>query len=199
VLAAATALAGAAEALPPETIFAQAAPSVVTVYAADRRGRPTSQGSGVVVGDGRVLTNCHVLKGSDQVGVRTASATLTAELVEVKLAYDLCLLRAGLLRAPPLERGNALDLRVGQRVYALGAPLGLELSFTEGMVSALRREQGYPLIQTSAAVSPGSSGGALLAPDGRLVGIVTFGAAEGQNLNFAMPIDLLDEFRELPR
>jgi serine protease Do len=189
----------AGEPLSPEAIFERAAPSVVTVYAADRRGKVLSQGSGVVVGPGHVLTNCHVLKGADHVGVRTTTATATASLVEVKLDYDLCLMRATLLRAPALARGNALDLRIGQRVYALGAPLGLELSFTEGMVSGLRRELGYPLIQTSAAVSPGSSGGALLAPDGRLVGIVTFGAVDGQNLNFAMPIDLLDEFRELPR
>jgi serine protease Do len=189
----------AADGLAPELIFERAAPSVVTVYAADRFGKVLGQGSGVVVHEGFVLTNCHVLKGADYVGLKTASAAVTAELVEVRLDYDLCLMHAALLRAPPLRRGNALDLRIGQRVFALGAPLGLELTFTEGLVSALRREQGYPLIQTSVAVSPGSSGGALLAPDGALVGIITFGAAEGQNLNFAMPIDLLDEFRSLPR
>jgi len=189
----------AADALAPELVFERAAPSVVTVYAADRYGKVLAQGSGVVVHEGFVLTNCHVLKGADYVGLKTASAAVTAELVEVRIDYDLCLLRASLLRAPPLRRGNALDLRIGQRVFALGAPLGLELTFTEGMVSGLRREQGYPLIQTSVPVSPGSSGGALLGPDGTLVGIITFGAAEGQNLNFALPIDLLDEFRTLPR
>jgi serine protease Do len=189
----------AADALAPELVFEGAAPSVVTVYTADRRGKALGQGSGVVVHDGFILTNCHVLKGADFVGLKTASAAVTAELVEVRMDYDLCLMHAPLLRAPALRRGNALNLRIGQRVFALGAPLGLELTFTEGMVSALRRERGYSLIQTSVAVSPGSSGGALLAPDGALVGIITFGAAEGQNLNFAMPIDLLDEFRSLPR
>lgn len=193
----------AAPPLPPETVFERAAPSVVTVYAANRAGRVISQGSGVVVQQGRILTNCHVLKGADFVGIKAAGATLTAELAEVKIAWDLCLLRAPLLRAPPIPRASTLDLRIGQRVFALGAPLGLELTFTEGLVSGLRKEGAYSLIQTSAPISPGSSGGALLAPDGRLVGIVSFQVSDGENrsenLNFAMPIDLLDEFRELPR
>ncbi|HMM75602.1 MAG TPA: S1C family serine protease [Gammaproteobacteria bacterium] len=187
----------------PEFVFERAAPSVVTVYAADRGGRVLSQGSGVVVQARHVLTNCHVLKGADFVGLKSGGATITAELVEVKIAHDLCLLRAALLDAPPLARGSAQDLRIGQRVYALGAPLGLDLTFTEGLVSGLRHEGGYALIQTSAAVSPGSSGGALLAQDGSLVGIISFKLSdEGnhrENLNFAMPIDLLDEFGTLPR
>jgi|LNFM01.1.fsa_nt_gb serine protease Do len=189
--------------LAPELVFERAAPSIVTVYAADRQGQVVSQGSGVVVAHAHVLTNCHVLKGADYVGLKAGSAAVSAELVEVRLEHDLCLLKSPLLPAPPLARASSLDLRVGQRVFALGAPLGLDLTFTEGMVSGLRREEDYPLIQTSAAVSPGSSGGALLAPDGRLVGIVTFQASDGeqrsQNLNFAMPIDLLDGFRMLPR
>lgn len=189
--------------LAPEFVFQRAAPSVVTVYTVDRDGRTLGQGSGVVVQAGFVLTNCHVMKGADAVGVKSRGATLTAQLLEVNVTYDLCLLRAALLDAPALTRGNAQDLRIGQRVYALGAPLGLELTFTEGLVSGLRREGGYDLIQTSAAVSPGSSGGALLAEDGRLVGIVSFKLSDaqgrGENLNFAMPVDLLDEFRELPR
>ncbi len=193
----------AAPALAPERVFERAAPGVVTVYAANRGGEVLSQGSGVIVHAGFVLTNCHVLKGADFVGLKSGGATVTAELVEVQIAHDLCLLRAALLDAPALARGNAQELRIGQRVYALGAPLGLDLTFTEGVVSGLRREGGYALIQTSAAVSPGSSGGALLAQDGSLVGIISFKlsdeAQRSENLNFAMPIDLLDEFRRLPR
>ena len=185
--------------LAPELIFERAAPSIVTVYAADSSGDTISQGSGVVVREAHVLTNCHVLKGADYVGLKNNSAAVSAELVEVHNEHDLCLLRAPLLRAPPIVRGSSLDLRIGQRVFALGAPLGLELTFTEGLVSGLRRKGAYPLIQTSAAISPGSSGGALLAPDGSLVGIVTFQASDNerrsQNLNFALPIDLLGEFR----
>lgn len=189
--------------LTPEAIYRQAAPSVVTVYAASHDGGVANQASGVVVRPHYVMTNCHVLKGGDFAGVKAGGATITAELVEVRLNYDLCLLHAALLDAPPLVRRSTRDLRVGQRVYALGAPLGLELTFTEGLVSGLRPEHGYVLIQTSAAVSPGSSGGALLTQDGGLVGIVSFKLGDetghSENLNFAMPIDLLDEFRTLPR
>ncbi|MCC7120987.1 MAG: serine protease [Gammaproteobacteria bacterium] len=197
---------GAVHAVPlpaPEAVFERAAPGVVTVYAANRAGKVLRQGSGVVVHARHVLTNCHVLKGADFVGLKSAGATITATLVEVKLAYDLCLLRADLLSAPALARGSAQDLRIGQRVFALGAPLGLDLTFSDGLVSGLRHEGGYVLIQTSAAVSAGSSGGALLAQDGSLVGIVSFKLSDdtgrSENLNFALPIDLLDEFRHLPR
>jgi TonB family protein len=81
------------------------------------------------------------------------------------------------------------DLKVGQRVYAIGGPQGFELTLSEGLISGLRRsENGFSqLIQTTAAISPGSSGGGLFDQDGRLVGITTFLLEESQNLNFALP------------
>jgi hypothetical protein len=78
-------------------------------------------------------------------------------------------------------------LRVGQRVYAIGAPEGLELTLTEGLISSLRDFEGSQYIQTSAAISQGSSGGGLFDTEGRLIGITAFFIAEGQNLNFALP------------
>src|SRR5262249_49670558 len=81
------------------------------------------------------------------------------------------------------------DLQVGQRVYAIGAPQELELTLSDGLISGLRQTEGgsIQLIQTSAPISPGSSGGGLFDQDGRLVGITTFFVEEGQNLNFALP------------
>jgi tetratricopeptide (TPR) repeat protein len=104
---------------------------------------------------------------------------------------DLALLSPqGLDVAMPARLGQTSKLKVGEPVYAVGAPHGLELSLSEGIVSQLRGGN-PPLIQTTAAVSPGSSGGGLFNADGELVGIITFQLKEGQNLNFALPVEWL--------
>ncbi len=81
---------------------------------------------------------------------------------------------------------------MGEPVYAVGAPEGLELPLSEGIVSQLRGGP-PPLIQTTVAISPGSSGGGLFNTEGELVGITTFYLKEGQNLNFALPVELIAE------
>jgi Trypsin-like peptidase domain len=84
-------------------------------------------------------------------------------------------------------------IRVGQRVYAIGAPRGLELSISDGLVSSIRPYGAFPLIQTNAPISKGSSGGGLFDTDGRLVGITTSSAIDGQNINFALAADLISQ------
>jgi serine protease Do len=83
-------------------------------------------------------------------------------------------------------------LAVGTKVYAIGAPQGLELSLSDGVVASLRPLGGSSLIQTTAAISAGSSGGGLFDSLGRLVGITTFQSRTGQNLNFAVPADWIN-------
>lgn len=87
----------------------------------------------------------------------------------------------------PVEIVPSSDLATGERVYAVGAPEGLELTFSEGVISGLRDTEGVHMIQTSAPISPGSSGGGLFDVAGNLVGVTSFQAKEGQNLNFALP------------
>ncbi len=105
---------------------------------------------------------------------------------------DLCELNVGNLQAPraSLYTGR---LRVGQRVYAVGAPEGLELTISEGLVSSIREMDGAHYIQTSAPISSGSSGGGLFDVEGRLLGLTTFIIPEGQNLNFALPASWITE------
>ena len=85
------------------------------------------------------------------------------------------------------------SVRVGQRVYAVGNPAGLELTFTEGLISAIRTIRGYQMIQTSAPVTHGSSGGGLFDDQGRMVGVTSSGIKEGLGLNFAIPVDYVQE------
>jgi hypothetical protein len=110
-------------------------------------------------------------------------------------ALDLCRLSVPGLRAPAIPLGSVSSLRTGQRVFAIGAPVGLELTISEGIVSALREVDEGTVIQTSAPISPGSSGGGLFDLSGHLVGITTFQHRYGQNLNFALPADWISRMR----
>jgi Flp pilus assembly protein TadD len=112
--------------------------------------------------------------------------------------HDLCQLKAKDLVARPLQVRTSATLAVGERVFALGAPEGLELTMSEGLVSGLRDYENGHLIQTSAPISPGSSGGGLFDAQGRLVGITTFFLKEGQNLNFALPGEWLQALTSYP-
>ena len=93
-----------------------------------------------------------------------------------------------------LNLGQNAGLKVGDPVYAVGAPQGLELSLSDGIVAQLRGEPS-PLIQTTAAISAGSSGGGLFDKEGLLVGLTTFYLEGGQSLNFAMPVEWICEVK----
>jgi tetratricopeptide (TPR) repeat protein len=104
------------------------------------------------------------------------------------------------LVAKPVRLGKTAKLKIGDPVYAVGAPQGLELSLSAGIVSQLRGGPS-PIIQTTVAISPGSSGGGLFNAKGELVGITTFYLNEGQGLNFALPVEWITEVarRETPK
>jgi hypothetical protein len=178
-----------------EDIFAEISPSVARVNALDASGRAGTVGSGVVVDRGAVITNCHVVTRAANVQVKVGKDTYAASVDVADEELDLCRLGVAGLDAPAVATGTVGSLRTGQRVYAIGAPQGLDLTISEGIVSSLREVQGGTVIQTTAPVSRGSSGGGLFDQAGRLVGIVTFQHRYGQNLNFALPADWIGEMR----
>lgn len=179
----------------PEAVYATAAPSVVVVEAQDGLGRAFSRGSGVAVGLQQVVTNCHVIAQAAQIKVRQGGNDYAASALTSDTYFDLCLLQVPQLSAPAISRGSVKNLRVGQVVYAIGTPQGLERTLSQGLVSAMRETSEGTVIQTSAPISPGSSGGGLFDTQGQLVGITTFQTKTGQNLNFAIPVDWLDTMR----
>jgi len=185
-LAAAGAAHAAAPGKSPEQIYQEASQSVVVIHALDADGNPINLGSGVVTGRELVTTNCHVIEGAARIEVTYQGNNLPAMPGAVNQERDVCQIRVPQLSAPRAVLSTT-RLRVGQRVYAIGAPEGLELTFSEGIISSLRDFDGSQYIQTSAAISQGSSGGGLFDVEGRLVGITAFFIAEGQNLNFALP------------
>ena len=175
-------------ALTPEQIFAKDSPSIVVVVAYGTDGQPLDLGSGVVIAKGQVVTNCHVVKDGATLRVKQDKAVYPATLHFADFDRDLCQLNVPNLTAQVVAIGDARTLQVGANVVTIGAPEGLELTISSGLVSALRDfGDGTKIIQTSASISPGSSGGGLFDSEGRLVGITSAQLREGQNLNFALP------------
>lgn len=167
---------------------------------------PRGTGSGFFWDEaGHVVTNFHVVQGMSEAFVLLADGRkYRARLVGASPQHDIALLKIGVgFQSPsPVPIGTSGDLKVGQKVFAIGNPFGLDWSLTTGIVSALDRtlpsENGGPdiqhLIQTDAAINPGNSGGPLLDSSGRLIGINTAiyspsGASAG--IGFAVPVDTL--------
>ena len=203
-------------------LFEAASPSVVNISTLVR-GRvgfsrrtvevPAGSGTGFVWdADGHIVTNFHVIRQASGATVTFDDQTqVKAELVGVSADHDLAVLKVARPEdAPlrPLPRGRSADLRVGQHVYAIGNPFGLDHTLTTGVVSALDREidtevgryaNGQPItrtldgvVQSDAAINPGNSGGPLLDSGGRVIGVNTMiyspsGASAG--VGFSIPID----------
>ncbi|MGA9754154.1 MAG: serine protease [Desulfobaccales bacterium] len=179
-------------ALTASQVYEQVKDSVVVVKAYDQQGKPVGLGSGVMLPSGDVITNYHVVKSGVRYMVGQGKKGMPATLKAGDPQKDLCLLKATGLTAKPARLGQAVKLKVGEPVYAVGAPQGLELSLSEGIVSQLRGDP-PPIIQTTVAISKGSSGGGLFNAEGELVGITTFYLKDSQSLNFALPVEWIGQ------
>jgi S1-C subfamily serine protease len=201
-------------------VFKAASPSVVNItaigferelFALDVQQVPRGTGTGFVWDErGHIVTNFHVIQEANAARVTLSDQTsYRAELVGVFPDRDLAVLRIDAPRAklPALPLGSGRELQVGQKVYAIGNPFGLDQTLTTGIVSALNREIDSVtrrtirgVIQTDAAINPGNSGGPLLDSAGRVIGVNTAiyspsGASAG--IGFAIPIDEVN--RIVPR
>ena len=177
-------------------IYDKNLPSMVSIQAEDAKSYST--GTGVVLtADGYLITNAHVVAGADKVQVACAdNRVLDAALVGFDAREDLAVLKVEADDLTPAEFGDSFALRCGDPVAAIGDPLGYRSTITDGIVSALDRDvevdgTSMVLIQTSAAINMGNSGGALINQYGQVVGITTVkivtddGSAE--SLGFAIP------------
>ena len=162
-------------------------PTVVSIETATR------QGSGVIVDpSGVVVSNLHVIQGETQVEVILHNGDIYDDIavVDIDQRRDLVLLKIKAFNLNSAEFGDSDLVEVGEDVILVGSPQGLDLTLSEGVISAFRDSgNGYRLIQTSAPASTGSSGGGMFNTYGELVGIVTSQTREGQNLNFAVPVN----------
>ena len=179
-------------ALPAAELYKKVERSVFVVGAArsigDARARDILQGSAVAIAEHLLLTNCHVVQNRPVIVLLQDHVIYHAKLVASDPENDRCVLESDGAALVPIAGVRAFsDIAVGERVFAIGAPRALERTLTEGLVSGLRAAKGRNLIQTSAPLSPGSSGGGLFDERGNLLGITTLASLPGsQNLNFAI-------------
>lgn len=176
-------------ALTPADIAARALPAVVTIRTAQ------SLGTGFIVrADGWIATNLHVVVGGPRVKVTLRDAR-ELDVVEVLAAspdHDLALLRVEAHGLPALTLGDSDAMRPGDPVVAIGNPMGLEATVSNGLVSARRNvDHGVEVLQVSAPIAPGSSGGPLFNERGEVIGIATALLEGGQNLAFGVPVRYL--------
>jgi len=146
-----------------------------------------SQGSAVAVSNRQLLTNCHVLKNKPFIIIIQGKKVAQAMLSGKDENLDMCVLTSKNFNLAPVEAIRKFEgLAVGETVYTVGTPVGLQQTLGVGIISGLRRYKGLLLIQTSAPISGGSSGGGLFDSNGNLIGITSFLLKGAQNLNFAI-------------
>ncbi len=170
--------------------LAQLAASVVLIAIHDKKGDVIGTGSGIMIGrNGYILTNNHVAAGGTFYSVRIEDddqVYATDEVIKYNSTTDLAVIRIKRTLKPiPIYKSNK-KLARGQKVVAIGSPLGLFNSVSDGIISGFRNIDGVEMIQFTAPISHGSSGGAVLNMQGEVVGISTAGIDSGQNINLAI-------------
>jgi len=175
--------------LSPAQIAAGAMPSIVKISSRH------SLGTGFVVReDGWIATNLHVIAGADELMV-TVAGRGELPVTDVLVAddeHDLAVVRVAATGLPPLSLGDLRAVQPGDAMIAIGHPLGFEGTVSNGLVSAVRHvNDQLTILQISAPIAPGSSGGPLIDDHGRVIGVATAMVARGQNLNFGIPVTYL--------
>jgi S1-C subfamily serine protease len=183
------------------SLYDKLSPAIAVVLASSSYERffeeeGVSQGSGVAISPSFIVTNCHVIEGQDAYIVIQDGEAYTATLDSGRYYADLCVLQIDEKKLPHYLPKSRLSfsskLRVGQPVLAIGSPRGLENTLSTGIVSGIRKGERVTLLQTTAPISHGSSGGGLFDADGNLIGVTTLQYNNAQALNFAVSVDHLD-------
>lgn len=182
--------------LTPENLFRQVSGSVLWVESRRQEfgpGAGVRYGAAVAIGENEALTNCHVVgsgKATLRVGAGADDVSDDVELAAANFDTDRCVLHVRGLRLQPVHGLRAIrNLEVGETVFAIGNPRGLRRTISQGLVSGVRDLAEQRLVQTTAPISPGSSGGGLFDARGNLVAITSFVLRESQQLNFAIPAE----------
>lgn len=174
-------------------------PSVVLLVMEDERGQPICIGSGFFVKEHIIASNFHVVekaaRGYAKLVGRKTKYNITG-IVGLDAKHDLVLLAVENTNAPTLKLGDVSKVAVGDTIFAVGNPQGLEGTFSQGIVSGIRQFDVDSLLQITAPISPGSSGGPVLDSDGRVIGVSVATFKGGQNLNFAIPAKHVEELMQ---
>jgi parallel beta-helix repeat protein len=174
------------------SVAQRAKDSIFKVVAHNPEGEATGTGFAVSA-DGKIATNYHVIEGASKIFVKLPNGRTVGieRVVAFDKRVDLAILQVQGVSLRPLPLGDSSAVKVGQEVCVMGSPLGLEQSFSTGVVSAKRVMDGFEWVQITTPISPGNSGSPVMTRDGTVIGVATFVAKEGQNLNFASSVKYL--------
>jgi hypothetical protein len=171
-------------------IVARAKPAIIEIVAFDQQNKPTKSGTGFfITGDGVAVTNFHVIKGASSLTAMTNDGAFFAfeKVLYAPAGVDLAILKFAAHDAHCLRLGRSDTAVEGQRVLVIGNPHGLQGTVSDGLIAAFRDNRS--MIQITAPISPGSSGSPVLDESGQVIGVATLIEVDGQNLNFAIPVE----------
>jgi len=180
----------------PQQIAQKAFKSTVLISINDKNQQPLSLGSGFIIGNNLIATNHHVIENGGGGFVKLIGSDRKypiTGIIEKSERRDLAILVVNGLIAPKLPFGDFNKVEVGEVVYAIGNPSGLEGTFSQGIVSGIRNIGDEKLLQITAPISPGSSGGPVVNSNGEVIGVAVATLTNGQNLNFAIPVNYLND------
>jgi serine protease Do len=180
--------------LPARDLFKKVSPSVYWVRSDPTGiGGSSRYGSAIAVSEHEAVTNCHIVAQADArltMGRSQTGESAEAELVAVDFDADRCVVKARSLTLNAVGGIRRYDsLEVGETVFAVGNPRGMERTLSDGLISGMRSRDDIRLIQFTAAISPGSSGGGLFDAHGNLVAITSYSLKGAQGINFAIPAE----------
>ncbi len=179
----------------PADIFASQSDAIVVVVGLGKSKRSSRLGSGFIVSeDGQIVTNYHIIEKAKKIFVKLKNKKVynRVRVISFDRRKDIAVLKIDARRLKKVVLGNSHNVKIGQRVITIGNPLGLENTVADGLISSLRKDEtGQAMLQISVPLSSGSSGGPLFNLEGEVIGITTASMANGQNLNFAIPINEL--------
>lgn len=184
--------------LSPTEISQQVSPSVVYIEVFDQYNNKFSSGSGLILeSNGKILTNYHVVKGGANCKVQLSDGRIFQldEIYYKDENRDIFIFGVEATNLPTVKIGDSNLINVGDKIYTIGSPRGLENTLSDGLISSKSRvidNQTY--IQISAPISAGSSGGALVDSQGNIIGITTAKIKDGENLNFCIPVNEIKPF-----
>jgi formylglycine-generating enzyme required for sulfatase activity len=173
----------------------QTLPSTALLVMNNSITKKTKSGSGFFVAEDVIATNFHVIKETTEGYIKIYGQEKIYEIsgiLAVDEKNDLALLKIKGVRVKPLKLNTNNSTAIGDDVFAVGNPEGLEGTFSQGIVSGIRKSENVNLLQITAPISPGSSGGAVINDKGEVIGIAVGAIERGQSLNFAIPISLLN-------
>jgi len=177
-----------------DKIFKENSKAVVVVVTYNEKGEAISQGSGFIVSeDGAVVTNYHVISNARDIKVKAGDKILDVEgLILADKENDLVILKIKGEKFPVVKLGDIARINIGEKVYVISSPQGLENTVSDGILSGIREiTSDKKILQITAPISSGSSGSPVFNSNGEVIGIATFIIKEAQNLNFAMPVNYI--------